>query len=195
MLIAIEGCVGSGTTTVARGLAQFRHAGLLLEDFSSVPFLEKFYVDPARYALETEFGFLLQHYHQLHFVGSENREIIADFALDKDLIFADLNMGDPAAKSVFIDLYRLLDTRVSKPDITILLTSSDRLVLERIKRRGRPFELATQPEYYCKLNAAYKSFFESRDEGLIRVSSDEMDFCANPELYGWLSAKVDQMKP
>jgi len=194
MLIAIEGCIGSGKTTIAQGLAEFRHSALLLEDFSSVPFLEKFYGDPARYALETEFSFLLRHYHQLHLVSSGVREIIADFALDKDLIFAELNMADRTARRVFTDLYDVLNSRIPKPDVTIFLAASDNLVLERITRRGRPFELAAPPEYYCGLNAAYNGFFEARDGCLIRISADEMDFCANPELFGWLSAKVDQIK-
>jgi deoxyadenosine/deoxycytidine kinase len=62
MLIAIEGCVGAGKTTIARGLADLRETRPLLEDFSAVPFLTAFYADPVGCALETEFSFLLQHY-------------------------------------------------------------------------------------------------------------------------------------
>jgi hypothetical protein len=65
MLIAVEGCVGSGKSTVARGLASLRGSTLLLEDFESNPFLRDFYADPAANALETEISFLLLHYHQL----------------------------------------------------------------------------------------------------------------------------------
>src|SRR5690348_6351944 len=65
MLIAIEGCVGAGKTTVAKGLASRRGSKLLLEDFQSNPFLRAFYEDPIGNAIETEFAFLLLHFHQL----------------------------------------------------------------------------------------------------------------------------------
>jgi deoxyadenosine/deoxycytidine kinase len=52
MLIAIEGCVGVGKSTVARGLAAFRSSALLLENFESNPFLKAFYKDPVGTATE-----------------------------------------------------------------------------------------------------------------------------------------------
>ena len=55
MLIAIEGCVGAGKTTVAKGLASRRGSKLLLEDFQSNPFLRAFYEDPIGNAIETEY--------------------------------------------------------------------------------------------------------------------------------------------
>ena len=191
-LIALEGCVGAGKTTIAHGLAGFRRARLLLEDFSSVPFLESFYADPGGCALETEFSFLLQHYHQLQIAARETGEIVADFALEKDVIFADLNMSDAAERNVFDDLYRLLAARVPAPAITVFLSASDDLVLQRIQARGRPFELAAPPEYYRGLNAGYEAFFARRPGRVIRVSADEMDFCSDPELYRWLSSEIDR---
>src|SRR5438445_3820261 len=62
MLIAVEGCVGVGKTTVAKGLATLRGSKLLLEDFESNPFLRAFYKDPIGNAIETEFAFLLLHF-------------------------------------------------------------------------------------------------------------------------------------
>ena len=65
MLIVIEGCVGAGKSTVVKGLAACRGSGLLLEDFQANPFLRAFYEDPVQNATETEFAFLLVHFHQL----------------------------------------------------------------------------------------------------------------------------------
>lgn len=193
-LIAIEGCVGAGKTTVAAGLGRFRGARLLLEDFSAVPFLEEFYADPSGCALETEFSFLLQHYHQLRIAARESGEIVADFAIDKDLIFAQLNMPDLAERSAFEELHRLLSARVLMPTITVFLSSSDELILQRIKARGRPFELAAPQEYYRGLNAGYEAFFAGQAARVIHVSADEMDFCANPDLYTWLSTEIDRRR-
>jgi deoxyadenosine/deoxycytidine kinase len=83
MLIVIEGCVGAGKSTVARGLAVHRSSKLLLENFEINPFLRAFYEDPAGNATETEFAFLLLHFHQLKSQADtvSESEIIADFHL------------------------------------------------------------------------------------------------------------------
>jgi deoxyadenosine/deoxycytidine kinase len=47
MLIAIEGCVGAGKSTIAKGLASFRKGNVLLESFEQNPFLPAFYENPA----------------------------------------------------------------------------------------------------------------------------------------------------
>jgi deoxyadenosine/deoxycytidine kinase len=191
LLIAIEGCVGVGKTTIARGLAGLRGSQLLLEDFSAVPFLEQFHANPEQCALETEFSFLLQHYHQLHLAGQLSGEVIADFALHKDLIFADLNMAGKAEREMFVDLYQLLTNRIPKTALTIFISASPELVLARIQSRGRAFELAAPPDYYRQINASYENFFTTYTGPLIRLSADEQDFCREPELFYQLSADID----
>lgn len=42
MLIVVEGCVGVGKSTIAKGLAEQRSSGLLLENFEANPFLRPF---------------------------------------------------------------------------------------------------------------------------------------------------------
>src|SRR5207244_1516825 len=95
-LIVIEGCVGSGKSTVAKGLAACRSSQLLLEDFETIPFLRAFYEDPVGNATETEFAFLLLHFHQLKSQADValRSEVITDFHLGKDLLYADLNLKD-----------------------------------------------------------------------------------------------------
>lgn len=191
-LIAIEGCVGAGKTTIARGLAEFRRSKLLLEDFSAVPFLEEFYRDPVGCAVETEFSFLLQHYHQLRLATRKAGEIITDFTFAKDLVFADLNIINEAERTAFADLHHLLRRRLPDVVLTVFISASDELILSRIKNRGRPFELEAEPAYYQRLNNAYEDFVSKYSGTLIRLSADHMDFCRQPELFQWLSAEVDK---
>lgn len=190
--IAVEGCVGAGKTTIARGLATLRGSRLLLKDFSAVPFLAEFYSDPQGCATETEFSFLLQHYHQLRVAARDLSEFVSDFAIDKDLVFATMNIEDETERRVFVDLYGLLETRVPEVAVTIFVTASDELVLQRIRERGREFELGIDPAYYRRLNRVYKEFFADRGGRVISVSADEMDFCKDPTLFRWLSSRVDE---
>src|SRR5437016_3656245 len=190
-LIAIEGCTGAGKTTIARGLAGVRHSKLLIEDFSAVPFLEEFYRDPVGCALETEFAFLLQHYHQLRLAAREAGEFVSDFTFVKDLIFADMNIDDAAERAAFSNLHQLLSQRLPATRLTVFVSASDELILSRIEERGRSFELEADPSYYQRLNRGFEDFFASYAGAVFRLSADEMDFCRDPELFRWLSAEVD----
>src|SRR5205809_1051295 len=89
--IVVEGCVGVGKTTVASGLASHRGSKSLFEAFENNPFLRAFYEDPEGNAIETEFTFLLLHFHQIknHLSSAGNSELVADFHLGKDLLYAD----------------------------------------------------------------------------------------------------------
>src|SRR5947209_2523771 len=79
--VAIEGVIGAGKTTVARLIAARTDAVFLGETADTHPFVDAFYSDPPRYALETELGFLLIHYHQLFL--REPGSVVADFSLAK----------------------------------------------------------------------------------------------------------------
>lgn len=191
-IVSFEGCVGAGKTTIAEGVGAVRATKLLLEDFSAVPFLEEFHRDPIGCALETEFSFLLQHYHQLRLAARENGEIISDFTFAKDLIFAGMNMTDTEERAIFESLFRLLERRLPKVSLVIFISASDELILHRIRERARNFELAIDPAYYRNLNAEYESFFAEYTGELLRISADELDFLADPKLFGWLSKEIDQ---
>jgi len=193
MLIAIEGCLGAGKSTVARGLAAYRSSKLLLEDFEINPFLRAFYENPVANATETEFAFLLLHFHQLkNQIDSASRsEVIADFHLGKDLLYADLNLKDMRAKRLFSELYKLCLEETPRPALIIFLSATTDLLVERIRARKRDFELRIDHGYYNLVNAAYEEFFKQYSGKKLRVPMDEWDFVKDPTLYKRLASLVD----
>jgi deoxyguanosine kinase len=193
MLIAIEGCLGAGKSTVAKGLAAYRGSELLLEDFEINPFLRAFYEDPVANATETEFAFLLLHFHQLknQAASAARSELIADFHLGKDLLYADLNLKDTRAKQLFGELYGLCLEETPRPALIVFLSATTELLIERIRARKRDFELAIDPGYYAAVNAAYDEFFKRHSGKKLRIPMDEWDFNKNPALYKRLGALVD----
>lgn len=194
MLIVLDGCVGAGKSTLATGLAAHRGSKLLLEQFDQNPFLPAFYENPEVYALETEFMFLLLHFHQLKQRAQEDNnsnEVLSDFHFGKDLLYAELNFADSEILSLFRQLYDFLNRMVTTPSLLIGLSATTELVIRRIKSRGRAFELDIDPSYYERLNSAYEKFFESYPGRKIIISMDEWDFVGNPNLYDDLSKMVD----
>lgn len=193
MLIVVEGCVGAGKSTVAKGLAAFRESILLLEDFERNPFLRAFYDDPIGNATETEFAFLLLHFHQLKSQAGavSNSEVVADFHLGKDLLYADLNLKDTRLKRLFTGLYDVCIEKTPRPTLMIFLSATTDLLVQRIQARKRDFELEIDPAYYGLVNAAYEEYFTRYPGKKLRIPMDEWDFVKNPELYKQLWALVD----
>jgi len=193
MFIAIEGCFGAGKSTVAKGLALHRNSKLLLENFESNPFLRAFYENPTENALETEFSFLLLHFHQLksQIGGFSNSEVISDFHLGKDLLYADLNLKDVRAKRLFSELYELCLERASDPGLIIYLSATTDLLVERIRSRKRDFESQIDFAYCATVNAAYEEFFKLYAGRKLRVEMDEWDFVKDETLYKRLASLID----
>jgi deoxyguanosine kinase len=193
MLIAIEGCLGAGKSTVAKGLAAVRGSSLLLEDFEANPFLRAFYDDPIGNAIETEFGFLMLHFHQLKKASEAIAvgEVISDFHLGKDVLYAELNLPDVRLKQSFRELYELCSERSPKPNLLVYLSASTDLIVERIRTRRRDFELTIDPQYYGTVNAAYEELFQRYAGHKLRVDMNRWDFVSEPTLYERLNALVD----
>jgi deoxyadenosine/deoxycytidine kinase len=194
MLISIDGCVGIGKTTVAKGLASFRGSSVLLESFELNPFLREFYEDPAGTAIETEFSFLLLHFHQLKAVAAmvATSEVIADFHLGKDLLYADMNLRDEHARRLFQELYEFCRPAVPKPEILVFLSGPTPLVIERIRARQRDFEIKIDPGYYAAINAAYEQSYCAYSGNKLRLDMNEWDFIKDQNLYGVLDKLINR---
>ncbi|HWX22456.1 MAG TPA: deoxynucleoside kinase [Candidatus Binatia bacterium] len=193
MLIAVEGCIGAGKSTVAKGLAVERRSEALLEVFETNPFLSAFYGDPNGYATETEFTFLLLHFHQLkrHRDAISRSEIISDFHLGKDLLYAKLNLEDSRVHQIFENLHDVLTEHVAHPTLMICLSASTALLIERIRKRQRDYEMKIDPDYYIRLNAVYEEFFEKYKGRKLKILMDEWDFVRVPALFQKLSLAVE----
>jgi deoxyguanosine kinase len=193
MLIVIEGCVGAGKSTVAEGLAAYRGSEVLLENFEANPFLQAFYNDPVEHAIETEFAFLLLHFHQLknHAAADTQSEVIADFHLGKDLIYSELNLKDERAKHLFAQLYELCAAKTPRPALMIFLSATTDLLVRRIRERNRSFEQDIDPAYYASVNEAYEDYFDRFAGRKLRISMDTWDFVKEPALYQKLASFID----
>lgn len=177
MRIAIEGCIGAGKTTVADKIANRLGCGIIKEDFNSNPFLSQFYKYPEKYSFETEITFLLIHYHQIKEIVSNPTEnnIVADFYIKKDLLFAEMNLAKDELKA-FVDLYTFIYSKIPEPNLLICLHASDELIFQRIQQRNREIENSVNKEYFSKLNHLYEDFFEHISIPKIHVNMDEHDF-------------------
>jgi len=177
--IAVEGPIGVGKTSLTKMLAAELGGDLLLEQTDANPFLEKFYRDRKRYALQTQLFFLLTRYQQqkdLSQLDLFQKMIVSDYLFDRDRIFAHINL-DKDELRLYDETYALLEARITRPDLVILLQARPEILKERIRTRGTRSERDISLEYLEEVVEAYRDyFFYYNDSPLLVVDATEIDF-------------------
>ncbi|MBW7957355.1 MAG: deoxynucleoside kinase [Deltaproteobacteria bacterium] len=195
--VAIEGPIGVGKSSLAELLAKELGGRTLLEAVDDNPFLPRFYADIKKYAFQTQLFFLLSRYQQQKEMFQQDlfkTSVVADYLFAKDRIFAYLNL-DENELCLYEQVYRLLDTRIPKPDLVIYLQASTGVLLERIAGRGIDYEKQVREDYLEKLVDAYnRYFFYYSDTPLLVVNTTDIDFVNNPADLANLVKEIRSIK-
>ncbi len=182
--LSIEGVIGVGKTTLAEILTNRLQGQVVLERPEENPFLEDFYVDPKRFAFQTQIFFLLSRYRQQQELPEPDffhPVLIADYLFAKDKIFAYINLSETELL-LYERVMEILEPRIRKPDLVIYLQSSSERLMKNIRLRSRPYERSMSEEYIRTLNEAYNQFFFNyKDTPLLIVNATRIDFVKNEE--------------
>jgi deoxyadenosine/deoxycytidine kinase len=191
--IAIEGVIGSGKTALAKKMKVRLDSKLILEQFETNPFLEKFYTDRRRYAFQTQMFFLINRFKQQEELNQEDlftQYIVGDYIFDKDRIFAYLNLSGEELK-LYESIFPLLQRNLRKPDLVVFLQSSIDRLMHNIKKRSRKIERNLTRSYIEELSDAYTHFFfRYNSSPLLIVNSTEIDFVNNEEDFDELFRQI-----
>lgn len=181
--IAVEGPIGVGKTTLAERLAASFNYQTLLEQAEQNPFLEKFYRNRKGAALATQLFFLFQRAEKIEELrqGDIFEPVrVADFLIDKDPLFARINL-EADEFQLYERVYQQLTIDAPRPDLVIYLQASTDVLLSRIEQRGVAYEQSVERAYLERLNEVYSEFFLYYDGApLLIVNASEIDL-ANGE--------------
>src|SRR5512136_621022 len=111
--IVIEGPLRVGKTTLARILAERLHARRIY-DCEDNPFLAEFYVEKPGAALRAQMYFLMERQKRIRegLVGDAPGPVISDFLMEKDRIFANLNLDDKELR-LYEQYYESLTAKIA----------------------------------------------------------------------------------
>ncbi|MEY4588358.1 MAG: hypothetical protein RL497_434 [Pseudomonadota bacterium] len=181
--IAVEGPIGVGKTSLVKRLAASLGYETLLEDPKANPFLDDFYQSPRSMAFQTQLYFLMQRARQLKELSPAPKQLIADFLLDKDPLFAGITLNEPELK-LYQEVYQQLHLNTPTPDLVIYLQARPDILLERIHKRGIRCEAHITKSYLESLNTAYSELFHyyTRAPVLI-VNAADIDWVNNQADY------------
>ncbi len=180
--VAVEGPIGVGKTTLVNGLRKRMKARLVLEVVEENPFLSAFYADRHRYAFQTQLFFLMSRFKQqeeLHQADLFRPNVVADYHLLKDRIFARLTLQD-AELALYERVFTSLEKTILQPDVLVYLHANHDILMQRIARRDRPFERDFDPEYLRGLSDAYRHYFAHYDRTpLLPLDTTQIDYVAD----------------
>lgn len=195
--IVVEGPIGCGKTTLAQKLAERFPVDYLSEKADENPFLPRFYQDAPRYALPTQLFFLFQRANQIKDLNQRDmfaKPIVADFFLDKDPLFARLNLDDEEY-ALYHQIYQHLQLKVPRPDLVIYLQSSTDALMQRIEERNVVYEQEIPREYVQRLADTYNIFFHNYQETTVLiVNNEKLNIIKDEEAFDLLINRIGQIK-
>ncbi|MDR1854161.1 MAG: deoxynucleoside kinase, partial [Azoarcus sp.] len=170
----VEGPIGAGKTSLAHRLADYLpDTTPLFERPQENPFLARFYQNSERWALPAQLSFLFQRLKQIRELSEEaaaeaakdekkekkEKLIVADFLLERDPIFARLNLS-PEEFALYEQIYAAMKpASPPTPDLVIYLQAPTPALIERIHKRGIDAERRITESYLERVAQRYADFF------------------------------------
>lgn len=180
--IAVAGNIGAGKSSLVEFL-EARYGFLpIYEPYTANPYLDDFYGDMKAWAFHSQLYFLA-HKFRLHLgLNGRAETVVLDRTIYEDAeIFAqNLHQTGHISKrdfQTYTEVYDSMKKAISPPDLMIYLRCSVRSIRRRIRKRGRPSELAIPTRYLQELNRLYERWVTSWDSSPLLVwDSERLDY-------------------
>ncbi|MGB1041237.1 MAG: deoxynucleoside kinase [Flavobacteriales bacterium] len=193
--VVIEGNIGSGKTSLCKKIAQDFNTNLILEEFEENPFLSDFLADQKVNPLGVELQFLIDRFHQLKQPFENTKPTVADYFIEKSLIFSSNNLSQ-IEKNLFDSYYTVLFEKINKPDFLVYLSVNSTRLLENIKKRGREIENKLTKEYLDSIHDSYINYLKNRkDEKILILDVSDIDFVNIDDDYQKIKEAIFEKHP
>ena len=180
--IVIEGPLRVGKTTLAKILAERLHARRIF-DCEDNPFLADFYAEKSGAAFRAQMYFLMERQKRVReaLAVEAPGPVLSDFLVEKDRIFANLNLDDEELK-LYERYYEAMTSDIPSPDLVIYLQAKPEVLCARIAKKASREETRISLEYIEEVARAYEHFFfRYAASDLLVINTSEIDFVERSE--------------
>jgi len=180
--IVIEGPLRVGKTTLAKILAERLHARRIY-DCEDNPFLADFYKEKPGSALRAQMYFLVERQKRLReaLAVEAPGPLLSDYLMEKDRIFANLNLDDEELK-LYERYYEALTADLPPPDLVVYLQAKPEVLRARIAKKASRDETQISLEYIEEVARAYEHFFfRYAASDLLVIDTSDIDFVERSE--------------
>ena len=209
MMIVLAGMISVGKSSVSKLLGEHFGTDVFYEKVEGNKILPLFYTMSEEELQEKRIPFLLQ----LDFLDSRFKDIkralihdnnVLDRSIYEDWYFAKVNMELGRISELEFEIYEnllgnmmeeLKELPKKSPDLMVYLKCSFEKILERMKIRGRSYELdPSLVDYYHKLWSGYDEWVMNHYNAsqVLVVDMDKLDVVNNPEDAQALCEAVDK---
>ena len=191
--IAVEGPIRVGKSTLSNILAERLNAQRVTDPEQNY-FLKPFYEGEPGAAFQAQFTFLIRRFEQLRDLdlAASHKLVVSDFILEKDKIFAYLNLNDQELET-YNRYYNYFHDQLPTPDLVIYLQATPEVLKKRLKKKNVAGEKAISEEYLEEVVKAYEHFFfHYTSSDLLIVNTSEIDFVERNEDLQELLRKVSE---
>jgi deoxyadenosine/deoxycytidine kinase len=142
-----------------------------------------FYAEKPGAAFRAQMYFLMERQKRMRegLAGDAPGPVLSDFLMEKDRIFANLNLDDEELK-LYERFYEVMTAEMPQPDLVIYLQAKPEVLRARIAKKKAAEESRIAPAYVEEVARAYEHFFfhyEGAD--LLVVDTSEIDFVERSE--------------
>lgn len=194
--VAIAGNIGVGKSTLTTLLSERLDWEPFFEAVSDNPYLADFYGDMQRWSFHSQIYFLSRrmrhHWQLLERANSvvQDRTVYEDAEIFARNLYQQGLMKERDYHS-YHELYEVVTTVLSPPDLIVYLRASIPTLQERIRIRGRSYERDISTIYLEQLNDLYEEWIAGFSLcPVLSVPSDDLDFVLNPGHLKLIADKV-----
>ncbi|AQW21586.1 deoxynucleoside kinase [Lentilactobacillus curieae] len=189
-MLVLAGTIGAGKTSLTQMLSKHLETPAYYESVDNNKILPLFYENPKKYAFLLQIDFLNRRMEDIKRAWKDGQSVMDRSIFEDSLLFhlnADLGRSTDTEVQIYDSLLQNMmqempNSKHSKnPDLLIHINISFDTMLDRIKKRGRPYEqIETDPslfQYYKDLNSRYSNWYEQYDKSpKIQIDGDHYDF-------------------
>lgn len=189
-VIVLAGTIGAGKSSLTEIISEHLGSEAFYESVDDNEVLPLFYADPKKYAFLLQIYFLNKRFDSIKQALSHENNVLDRSIYEDSLLFhlnADLGRANETEVKVYDSLLENMLQELpyaankKRPDLLVHIKISFPKMLERIQRRGRPYEQVEQDpalyDYYKELNSRYEKWFEEYNESpKIQIDGDKYDF-------------------